>query len=114
MNEVIKVVSEFYGVNPFLENKDRVHSECRFMIWYFLFCKINEHCTTVMIGQIFRRDHSTIVQGLKRFRGLLDTEPQLRCKVAEIELLLPKDYFSKRRKTHNRISNGELKIHAEG
>jgi len=88
MKKVIDVVSNYYGINPFVENKGHRYAECRYMIWYFLRFKVDSPYRVTTIARKFRKDHSTVSDGITRLEGLLKYENQKQNDMKEIERLL--------------------------
>lgn len=72
MEEVIKVISEFYGVHdPYVNNKLAVVVKCRQVIWYYLRWKCEPYFTFKEIAQQFGKDTSTIQSGINRIKGFV-------------------------------------------
>lgn len=82
---IIKVVCDHLDVDADgLKGKCRVKDlvYARHIIFYFL--RKHTSVTLKIAGELFNRDHTTVVHGLKYLQDLIDTEPLVR---SEIELM---------------------------
>lgn len=85
-DKIIRIVVEFTGitVDQMIGNGKNAHvSDSRFIMWRMLrrFTKL----TLMDIGQMFRRDHTSIMYGVQRCEDLISTEPSFRDKIRFIE-----------------------------
>ncbi len=88
IRRVIRVVSKYYGVDPFTSYRGRDYCECRYAIWYCLRYKIDNPLGVSAIAKRFDRDHTTVCQGIIRFNDLLNQESAIRYKMQCIEAQL--------------------------
>ena len=91
MSSVIEVVSNFYGVNPFVVSKGRKYAECRYAIWYFLRYKVDNPYSVTHIARCFNKDHSTVCDGITRLDNLMKYEEPKQRQIKEIEEALVKN-----------------------
>ena len=101
MKKVIDVVSNYYGINTFINSKAHKYAECRYVIWYFLRFKIDSPYRVTTIARKFKKDHSTVSDGIIRLEGLLKYEKPKQKEMKDIERLLanalnhtPKNLFN--------------------
>jgi chromosomal replication initiation ATPase DnaA len=87
--DVLRIVCKSRNTNlhTIKEQSRRVDlAMSRFIIWHFLSTKGRMGPTN--IARAFNRNHSTVIKGLQRFYGLVNTDEDLREEVAEIKILL--------------------------
>jgi|SRR6478752_2867138 len=84
-DKIINTVCDHFSMNEqqlkgSCRDKELVHA--RHLIFYFL-----RKYTSISLkraGQLFNRDHTTVIHGLDKLSDLMDTEPEVK---AEVEML---------------------------
>lgn len=82
---IITMVCDHFNLNPeHIKTKRRVkeHVHARHVIFYFL--RKHTKMTLKTAGELFNRDHTTVIHGLENLSDIMDTEPLVR---SEVELL---------------------------
>ena len=82
MQRIINYVSDKYGLSlTDLNSKSRTANinECRQMVW-LLTSELLNLSSTYIGAKCGLRDHSTVLEGVKRLNGLLDTDEDLMSK----------------------------------
>lgn len=97
---IIDMVSRYYitkGISlssPVLFGPSRksMYVVPRYMMWYFIY-KYSAKQSLKSIGMIFNRDHSTVINGIKRLKNYCETEPQTRQMLNDLCTLLKVDEY---------------------
>jgi hypothetical protein len=94
-NIIQQVVCEYFAL-PFSALRMKIRYEeilyPRQVLQYFLMKKTGLSCTTV--GRFFEQDHTTVLWGVKKINDLIETDPNVRGDIVEIEKIL-KEKFNK-------------------
>ncbi len=99
---IIEVVSVYYetqgiAVSQALllgRSRKAMYVVPRYMMWYFIY-NYSAKQSLKSIGLMFNRDHSTVINGIKRIKNYCETEPQTRAMFYEICELLKVDEYEK-------------------
>jgi chromosomal replication initiator protein len=83
--KIIEIVCNHYDLQfEALATKCRIkeHVHARHVIFYFL--KKHTKMTLKTMGEMFNRDHTTVIHGVEKLHDIIETEPEVK---ADIELL---------------------------
>ena len=64
----------------------------RYMMWYFIY-KYSANQSLKSVGMMFNRDHSTVINGIKRLKNYCETEPKTKAMFNELCTLLKIDEY---------------------
>lgn len=87
--KILKVVCEFYGISEDdVKRKDRRRDKvwCR-QVYYFLSLKLT-NMTMAELGRELNQDHTTVIHSRQTVQDILDTDPEKRKELWEIESML--------------------------
>ncbi|MCR5716947.1 MAG: chromosomal replication initiator protein DnaA [Lachnospiraceae bacterium] len=87
---ILKIVAEHFNVTPkdiLSQKRDAQFSEPRQVVMYL--CSTVTHTTAVGIAKLLnKKDHTTILHGIKKIREQLETDEELRNKVTVIQNII--------------------------
>lgn len=86
---IVAKVAETYGVPLealYSANRSATTATARMLAMYLI--RHLTHRSTVEVGEIFEREHSTVVHACKTIRGLMETDPRFRALVEGVEAAL--------------------------
>jgi len=97
---IIEVVATYYegkgiAVNRAVllgRSRKSMYVVPRYMMWYFIY-KYSANQSLKSVGLMFNRDHSTVINGIKRLKNYCETEPQTRQMFQELCDLLKVDEY---------------------
>lgn len=83
---IIRRVCEYYEVMPkqlFGSSRKRKFVEPRYMAWYLM--RKHTDLTLKTMGNIFDRDHATVLHGLRAIQGWIDNDREMDFKYNALE-----------------------------
>lgn len=90
---VIKKICEHFNITSEIlkkHNRSMAITEPRFICWYILYTVVG--LTLCQIASIFDFNHTTVMYGLRRCDGLMQTEQSFKDKVNTIKELLKPEF----------------------
>lgn len=85
-DKVLKICTEYYGVNMYKKTRVRHIVEPRQVAYYFL--KKYTRMSLSSIGKIFNQDHATALHAVKKISGLVLYDKKIRDEVSELNPLI--------------------------
>lgn len=98
-DKIISTVCEYYGINPYsVKGKSRLmhYVKCRYLCYWYI--RMMYRISYKEIGQIFGRDHTTVLNGIRVVENSLATKMYLYPDMAHLnKLIMPPETTSNRK-----------------
>lgn len=87
--KIIEIVCDYFNLTHEAlkgkcRSKELVHA--RHVIFYFI--RRHTSMTLKSTGQLFNRDHTTVIHGLENLNDIMDTEPVVKSEVEHLEAII--------------------------